>query len=215
MLVSIRRADSTHGENHDISKPPPLTFLTTALVAVALALPAAVMAQTPPDCDNSICTAQVAGVYGSRVVDGCGDHATPGRFKVILSSTNGNVDRSSFKTGIALNVEKDASHGSAEMFRNFEWRGGSRDGWIDVLTGNFGQIVFYGGDLGENIVEVRPKAGARIWSQAGEMVIPVIKVQRSTGNRNYAHTGETYLFFMGGKGCARVNEGGEKIGGIQ
>ncbi len=101
------------------------------------------------------------------------------------------------------------------MFRNFEYRGGSRTGWIDVTPGNFGQMSFYGGDLGENIVEVRPKAGARIWSDTGELVIPVIKVQRSTGNRNYAHTGETYFLFMGGKGCARVGPGGGLLGGNQ
>ncbi len=102
--------------------PPPLdrltAGLTTALLALVLALPAGeVHAQTPPDCNNSICTARVAGVYGSRVVDGCGDHATPGRFKVILSSTSPNVERASFKTLIYLNVEKDASHGSASNSR--------------------------------------------------------------------------------------------------
>ncbi len=101
------------------------------------------------------------------------------------------------------------------MFRDFEWRGGARNSWNDLVPGGFAHIVFYGGDLGENIVEVRPKAGARIWSNAGEMVIPVIKVQRSTGNRNYAHTGEVYLMFMGGKGCARVGPGGGRLGGNQ
>ena len=206
--------------------PPPLDRLTIALAAAitALVVAACAHAQTPPDCNNSICTARVAGVYGSRVVDGCGDHATPGRFKVILSSTNSEVTRDSFKTLIFLNVEKDESLGDADIFRDFEWRGGSRNSWNPVAPGNFGHIQFGGGDLGENIVEVRPKAGAHIWSNRdrnnpnqgpGELVIPVIKVQRSTGNRNYAHTGETYFLFMGGKGCARVNEGGEKIGGLQ
>ncbi len=138
--------------------PPPLARLTALAAAMTFfLLPVApAQAQTPPDCNNSICTARVAGVYGSRVVDGCGDHAMPGRFKVILSSTNPNVERSSFKTGISLNVEKDESHGSADMFRDFEWRGGSRNSWNDLVPGGFGHIVFYGGDLGENIVEVRP-----------------------------------------------------------
>ncbi len=101
------------------------------------------------------------------------------------------------------------------MFRDFEWRGGSRNSWNAVGPGNFGHIQFGGGTIGENIIEVRPKAGARIWSNTGEMVIPVIKVQRSTGNRNYAHTGETYFLFMGGKGCARVNHAGQTDGTIQ
>ncbi len=184
-------------------------------MAFFLLLAGPAQAQTPPDCNNSICTARVAGVYGSRVVNGCGDHATPGRFKVILSSTNPNVERSSFKSGISLNLEKDSSHGSADMFRDFEWRGGARNSWNDVTPGTFGQIAFYGGDLGENLVEVRPKAGAHIWSNTGELVIPVIKVQRSTGNRAYAHTGETYFLFTGGKGCARVGPGGDLLGGNQ
>ncbi len=189
---------------------------------LACVAPLEVQAQTPPDCNNSICTARVASV--SPVVDGCGDHATPGRFKVILSSTNPNVDRSSFKTGIFMDVGKDRSHGSAAKFTNFEWRGGSRTNWVDVLPGGFGNITFYGGVLGENIIEVRPKAGAHIWSNRnasnpnqgpGEMVIPVINVQRSTGNRNYANQGSAYFLFMGGKGCARVGPGGGLLGGNQ
>ena len=198
--------------------------LTFALAALALACvaPLKVQAQTPPECNNSICTARVSS--DSPVVDGCGDSATLGRFKVILSSTNPNVERSSFKTLIAINVGKDRSQGSAAPFRNFEWRGGSRTSWNDVLTGNFGNIQFAGGTIGENIIEVRPKAGAHIWSNRnasnpnqgpGELVIPVITVQRSTGNRSYAHVGSAYFLFMGGKGCARVGPGGDLLGGNQ
>ncbi len=87
------------GKSHALSDTPPLDRLTAglaaALVAAALALPTAVMAQNA--CNSSICTITLAKV-GSPVVDGCGAHATPGRIKITLSSTNSSVTRASFPT---------------------------------------------------------------------------------------------------------------------
>ena len=76
--------------------------------------------------------------------------------------------------------------------------------------------------LGENIIEVRPKAGAHVWSNRnasdpnqgpGELVIPVFSPPRNT--RQWTESGSAYFLFMGGKGCARVNEGGGLLGGNQ
>ncbi len=85
--------------------PPPagLTALTArpAAALLALALATTAQAQTPPNCWSGICTVRLANA-GSPVVDGCGDHATPGRMKLILSSTNPNVTRQSFNTNIGF-----------------------------------------------------------------------------------------------------------------
>ncbi len=76
--------------------PPPkhLTALAAALAALTLALPAT--AQTPPACTGSTCTFRVAGVPGGKVVQGCGEQATPGRFKAILSSSAPGATPASF-----------------------------------------------------------------------------------------------------------------------
>ncbi len=71
-----------------------------------------------------------------------------------------------------------------------------------------------GSVLGENIIEVRPKASAHIWSNRnasnaqqgpGELVVMVIEPQ---SDRDYTHRGSAYFLFMGGKGCASVNAWG-------
>ncbi len=76
-------------------------------------------------------------------------------------------------------------------------------------------------NIGEHIYEVRPVAGAHIWSNRkprniqqgpGELVVVTLEL---TSVANATSSGSAYFLFMGGKGCARVNEGGEKIGGIQ
>ncbi len=76
--------------------------------------------------------------------------------------------------------------------------------------------------LGENIIEVRPKVGAHIWSNRtagnpqrgpGELVIPLIKPAFSP--LQYTGSSEACFLFMGGKGCARVGPAGERLGGNQ
>ncbi len=126
----------------------------------ALALPAAVMAQTPPNCWSGICTVTLANA-GSPVVDGCGEHATPGRMKLILSSTNPNVTRRSFNINIGLIT---SANDFGSTFSDWEWRTAGLGGgqWRNPDSTN--KMNFSGGVLGENIIEVRPKAGARIWS---------------------------------------------------
>ena len=75
--------------------------------------------------------------------------------------------------------------------------------------------------IGEHIYEVRPVAGAHIWSNRtannpirgpGELVVTTLRL---TPVANATSSGSAYFLFMGGKGCARVNLGGEKIGGNQ
>ncbi len=78
------------------------------------------------------------------------------------------------------------------------------------------------GDPGENIIEVRPRAGAHVWSNRnaanpnagpGELVVPVITPPVSRGQ--YTSAGEAYFLFTGGRGRARVNEWGETDGSVE
>ncbi len=153
-------------------------------------------------------------------MDGCGDHATLGRFKVILSSSNPNVTRQSFTTVKFLST-RNTNRAGAE-FTDWEWRTPevNSNAWQNVLGGR-DSLTFAGGALGENIVEVRPKAGAHIWSNRnanninqgpGELVVQVITPARGRG---YTAAGSTYFLFMGGRGCARVGPGGGLLGGNQ
>ncbi len=199
---------------------PPLDRLTTALGAAitALVVAAGASAQTPPTCTSSICTVSLARV-GSPVVDGCGEHARPGRMKLTLSSTNPNVTRQSFNINLGFIT---SVNDYSSTFSDWEWRTAAIDNnrWRnpDSVT----NINFSGGVLGENIIEVRPKAGAHVWTNRnprniqqgpGELVISVFSPPRNT--RQWTETGSAYFLFMGGKGCARVNEGGRAIGGNQ
>ncbi len=201
--------------------PPPARLTAPAATAAAtlclLLLAGAAQAQTPPNCWSGICTVSLASV--SQVVDGCGDHATPGRMKLILSSTNPNVTRQSFNINIGL-ITSQNDFGST--FNDWEWRTASLGGnrWRDPDSIN--KINFSGGVLGENIIEVRPKAGARVWTNRnprninqgpGELVIPVFSPPVNTSQ--WTEMGSAYFLFMGGKGCARVSEGGERLGGNQ
>ncbi len=177
----------------------------------------AAQAQTPPACTSSICTVSLASV--SQVVDGCGDHATPGRMKMTLSSTNPSVTRRSFNINLGF-ITSTNDFGST--FNDWEWRTAAIGGnqWRD--PDGTRNINFSGGVLGDNIIEVRPKAGARIWTNRnpnnpnqgpGELVVPVFSPP--TNASQWTKSGSAYFLFMGGKGCARVNEGGEKVGGNQ
>ncbi len=184
----------------------------------ALALPAAVMAQTPPNCWSGICTVTLANA-GSPVVDGCGEHATPGRMKLILSSTNPNVTRRSFNINIGLIT---SANDFGSTFSDWEWRTAGLGGgqWRNPDSTN--KMNFSGGVLGENIIEVRPKAGARVWTNRnpsnpnrgpGELVIPVFTPPVNTSQ--WTENGSAHFLFMGGKGCARVGPGGGLLGGNQ
>ncbi len=200
--------------------PPPhkrLTLLAAALVALVLALPAAVLAQTA--CNNSICTVRMAPVNYATVVDGCGAHATPGRMKVIFSSTDSSVTRASFPTAGYL-IQGSNTDRTTGNFTDWEWRAAflNRGRWSEPAANRIG---FAGGVLGENIIEVRPKAGARIWSNRqrdnpnqgpGELVVQVFNLPSGS---EYAAAGTAHFLFMGGKGCARVGPGGGLLGGNQ
>ena len=206
--------------------PPPPAGLTAlparpaaALLALALALAATaqVMAQTPPSCTSSICTVSLASV--SQVVDGCGEHATPGRMKLTLSSTNPQVTRRSFNINLGFITSR---NDFSSTFADWEWRTAAIGGnqWRD--PDGTRNINFSGGVLGDNIIEVRPKAGAHVWTNRyprninqgpGELVVPVFSPPNNRSQWTMA--GSAYFLFMGGRGCARVNEGGERLGGVQ
>ncbi len=152
-------------------------------------------------------------------MDGCGERATPGRMKLILESSDSTVTRGSFLT--VLFISGGVEYRTAGNFTDWEWRNKSQNNnrWNNNSNN---QIGFGGGLFGENIIEVRPKAGAHIWSNRnrndinqgpGELVVQTFRYDQ---NRNrYTPAGGAYFLFMGGKGCARVNESGAKVGGNQ
>ena len=184
---------------------------------VALLLPAAVQAQTPPRCASATCTVALAS--DRVVVNGCGDQATPGRMRLTLSSTGAGATRDSFNRALGQIIPT-YEYRQGPSFTDWEWRSPefNNNAWQNLAAGT---IVFAGGVLGENLIEVRPKAGAHIWSNRnasnpiqgpGELVIPVLPPPIS---ELHARVGSAYFFFTGGKGCARVNASGGRIGGIQ
>ena len=139
--------------------------------------------------------------------------------KLILSSTNPNVTRQSFNINLGFIT---SSNDFNSTFAEWEWRtaaiGGNR--WRD--PDGTRNINFSGGVLGENIIEVRPKAGARVWTNRnprninqgpGEMVVPVFSPPNNRSQWTMA--GSAYFLFMGGRGCARVGPGGDLLGGNQ
>ncbi len=76
-------------------------------------------------------------------------------------------------------------------------------------------------DIGEHIYEVRPVAGAHIWSNRnprnvqqgpGELVVVTLQL---TPVADATSSGSAYFLFMGGRGCARVGPGGDLLGGNQ
>ncbi len=192
--------------------------MALALGAIITALVVATSAQAQTTCTKSKCTVALAKV-GSPVVDGCGEHATPGRMKVIFSSTDSSVTRASFPVA-GYFIQAGSDHRSS-AFSDWEWRSPilNNGRWQDAaIAAN--RIGWAGGVLGENIIEVRPKAGARIWSEGGrEGVLGGMVVQDfdlpSGSTTTYAAPGEPYFLFMGGKGCARVGPGGGLLGGNQ
>ncbi len=174
-------------------------------------------AQAQTTCNSSICTVRMAS--DRQVVDGCGEHATPGRMKIIFSSTDSSVTRASFPVaGYFIRATSDFIRGTG--FSDWEWRTplNNNNRWQDPVTNRVG---FAGGVLGENIIEVRPKAGAHVWTNRnpsnpnqgpGELVVQLFRVNDGS---NYGAAGSAYFLFMGGKGCARVGLGGGLLGGVQ
>ena len=176
---------------------------------------------TQGSSSNCIITLQTV----SPVVDGCGDHATPGRFKFIFSSTSNTVTRSDFPVA-GYFMRGGNEHRANSDFIDWEWRNKDQNNnrWNDP-TAN--RISFAGGVFGENIIEVRPKAGAHIWSvergregnagrsaAPGELVVQTFSLS-SGSTTPYNTVGSAYFLFMGGKGCARVGPGGGLLGGNQ
>ena len=200
---------------HNTTLPPPLARLAVPATAIMFLLLLAGPAQAQ-NCTRSTCTITLKSV--SPVVDGCGEHATPGRMSLTLSSSDSSKTRSNFPTSFQLRAGSE--HRANDTFTNFEHRFGGR--WRDG-----GPVISWaGGNLGENIIEVRPKAGARVWSNRnpskpiqgpGELVVQTFNPP-SSGSQytsNEKNGGAAYFLFIGGKGCARVNEWGETDGTIQ
>ncbi len=192
-----------------------LTLLAAALLA--LALPTAVMAQQA--CTSSTCTVTLSSV--SQVVDGCGNHATPGRMRLTLSRSDPSISREDFPTVTSIEINNDAR--ARIRFADWEFRtpGTANNAWQD---GQANYVSAVAGRLRDTIFEVRPKAGAHVWSNRnpnnpnnpnagpGELVVHVLSLQR---NSRVTTTGSAYFLFMGGKGCARVGLGGELLGANQ
>ncbi len=143
------------------------------------------------------------------------------RSALIFSSTNSSVTRASFPVA-GYFIQGSNEHRANVDFIDWEWRStaSNNNRWQDP---NNNRISFAGGRLGENIVEVRPKAGAHIWSNRnarniqqgpGELVVQDFDLP-SGSTTQYAAPGEPYFLFMGGKGCARVGPGGGLLGGNQ
>ena len=140
--------------------------------------------------------------------------------KIIFESSNSAVTRASFPVaGYFIQATSDFVR---TAFSDWEWRStASNNNRWQAPTSN--RIGFAGGVLGENIIEVRPKAGARVWTNRnpsnpiqgpGELVVQVFDLP-SGGTTPYSAPGRSYFLFMGGKGCARVGPGGGLLGGNQ
>ncbi len=202
---------------HLIHPPPPLTLLATALLALTLTLPAG-EAHAQATCDRNKCTVRMASVNGGQVVDGYGGAATLGRMKIIFSSTDPSVMRASFQiSGYWIQATSDLR---ATAFSNREWRAtaSNRNQWQDPAANRIG---FAGGVLGANLIEVRPKAGAQIWSNRnlsniqrspGELVVQDFRLNPGS---NHGVAGSAHFLFTGGKGCATLDEWGETDGSTQ
>ncbi len=197
--------------------PPPRARLTALAAAMLCFLLLAGAAQAQTTCTRATCAMTLKRV--SAVVDGCGDHARPGRFALTLSSTDGQTrTRNDFPSVVFAEIGSE--YRAAGAFQDWEWRNenSNRGAWQRVPPTRWGIAAPL---IGENIYEVRPVAGAHIWSNRsrnnsqqgpGELVVVTLEL---TSVANATSSGSAYFLFMGGKGCARVNEGGEKIGGIQ
>ena len=207
--------------------PPPANKRLTApgaalaalTLAIILALPSAVMAQNA--CTRATCAMTLKSV--SPVVDGCGDHARPGRITLTLSSTDGQTrTRNDFP--ITVFAEHGNEHRKGSTFEDWEWRNenSNRGEWQRISPQRWGMSA---PDIGEHIYEVRPIAGAHIWSvergregNAGRSAAPgglVVQTLRLNPVATATSSGSAYFLFMGGKGCARVGPGGGLLGGNQ
>ena len=156
----------------------------------------------------------------SPVVDGCGDHARPGRITLTLSSTDGQTrTRNDFPITVFAEIGREYQKDNVK-FEDWEWRNenSNRGEWQRVSPNRWGMSA---PDIGEHIYEVRPVAGAHIWSNRntgnpnqgpGELVVVTLRLNPVT---NATSSGRAYFLFMGGKGCARVGPGGGLLGGNQ
>ena len=141
--------------------------------------------------------------------------------KIIFSSTDSSVTRASFPVAGYL-IQAASEYRQPTAFSDWEWRSTATNNnrWTDPAANRIGWVS---GVLGENIIEVRPKAGAHVWSNRrrgnpiegpGELVVQTFDLP-SGSTTQYQAPGTAYFLFMGGKGCARVGPGGGLLGGNQ
>ena len=136
-----------------------------------------------------------------------------------LSSTDGQTrTRNDFPSVVF--AELGSEYRTAGTFQDWEWRNenSNRGAWQRVPRERWGMAA---PGIGEHIYEVRPVAGAHIWSNRmrdkpiegpGELVVSTLEL---TSVANATSSGSAYFLFMGGKGCARVGPGGKLLGGNQ
>ncbi len=209
--------------------PPPLTLTRRpaalpaclAVLAFGVALTAlfvATGASAQTTCTRATCAVTLKSV--SPVVDGCGDRARPGRITLTLSSTDGQTrTRNDFPTTVFAEIGSEYRMPVAN-FEDWEWRNenSNRGAWQKISPNRWGMSA---PGIGTHIYEVRPVAGAHIWSNRnrgnpnqgpGELVVTTLRLNPVT---NATSSGSAYFLFMGGKGCARVGPGGGLLGGNQ
>ena len=129
---------------------------------------------------------------------------------VPVDPANETRTRDDFPTIVYAEIgrERDVSD---DVFEDWEWRNENINYgmWQRVSPLRWGISASV---IGENIYEVRPVAGARIWGKAGELELTTLQL---TSVANATTRGSAYVMFMGGKGCARVGPGGGLLGGNQ
>ncbi len=212
-MAGVRRDRRRRGSGRRIR-------LRTAVLGAAItALFLATGAQAQSNCTRAKCSETFETV--KPVVDGCGEHAAPGRFKITLSSTDSSITRSDFPTVIFITPSNEYRSRGATTFSEWEWRNVDIAGGWQAPPPGGATFGLSAQRLGENIFEVRPTAGAHVWSNRnasnpqqgpGELVVHILTPGSSS---QVTVSGSAYFLFMGGKGCARVNEWGEKTSGNQ
>ncbi len=140
------------------------------------------------------------------VVKGCGGSGGIGRMKLELSTTDSNVTFADFASIYFADTRAEGR----PQFRDYEWRfqGGPWQKPFDMPDTPIGLTAR---ELGENIIEVRAKAGAKIETPIvgyGPTLNNSIVVQHFflvPDNPGLAVTESgAYFIFSSGEGCGRI-----------
>ena len=178
-------------------------------VAIICALIVAGITQAQTACTPQTCTVSLHSVSGHVAVSGCGNRVSrPGRMRVELSTTNPAVTREDFlpKT---YSIYPESEHRTS-TFGDYEWRKPGDSSWTPAA--GIGYIIsgYRPDKIGTNIIEVRPAAGARVWSTSGvpgrqynpgQLVVQLFEIRTASMNTGMGHN-QAYFLFTGGEGCS-------------